>query len=128
MSSQKLINIVLASTKAHGIGLNNTLPWRLKQELKHFKNITTSYNPTESNRQNAIVMGRKTWDSLSTRAPLPNRKNIVLTTQKASNLTSKISKDAQKNLQVLGSLPEMFDYIEGEKEFFLSGRIISEKK
>lgn len=111
-----MINVVLAATKNHGIGLNNSLPWRLKQELKHFRKITTSYNLSESAResglQNAIVMGRKTWESLGDRGPLPNRKNIVLTTQKTSTILQSVPSSSQQNLQILGSLPEMFSYID----------------
>ena len=50
------------------IGVDNTLPWRLSADLQNFKKLTSG---------NAIIMGRKTWDSLG--RPLPNRKNIVIT-------------------------------------------------
>jgi len=63
----KYLNVVLASTRAGGIGLNNTLPWHLKGDLKHFANITKNYNLDKSEREkgykNAIVMGRKTFES-----------------------------------------------------------------
>jgi dihydrofolate reductase len=119
MSTPKPINVVLAATKSHGIGLNNSLPWRLKQELRHFRAITTSYNLSESQRQsglqNAIVMGRKTWESLPNNTPLPNRKNIILTTQKASKILSTVPKPSQDNLQIVGSLPELFAFIDSSQ-------------
>jgi dihydrofolate reductase len=52
-----------------GIGKDNSLPWRLPDDLKRFKEITLG---------KPVVMGRKTWESLGKYAPLPGRRNIVL--------------------------------------------------
>ena len=52
----------------YAIGLNNSLPWHLSDDLKRFKEITTGHQ---------IVMGRKTYESIG--VPLPNRVNFVLT-------------------------------------------------
>jgi len=60
--------VIVATDSAGGIGINNTLPWRLPEDLAHFKR-TTSGHP--------IIMGRKTFDSIG--RPLPNRRNIVIT-------------------------------------------------
>ena len=49
------------------IGVNNTLPWHLSEDLKHFKSLTTGHT---------IIMGRKTYESIG--RPLPNRRNIVI--------------------------------------------------
>ena len=51
-----------------GIGLNNGIPWRLKEDMQLFKRLTMGH---------PILMGRKTWESLG--RPLPGRQNIVLT-------------------------------------------------
>ena len=51
------------------IGRNGALPWRLKSDMAHFRNVTMG---------KPVVMGRKTWDSLP-RKPLPGRTNIVVT-------------------------------------------------
>jgi dihydrofolate reductase len=51
------------------IGLDNGMPWRLPAEQAYFRRITSGH---------AILMGRKTYDSLSMK-PLPKRHNIVLT-------------------------------------------------
>jgi dihydrofolate reductase len=50
------------------IGANNTLPWRLPEDLKHFKALTLGH---------PVVMGRKTFESIG--KPLPGRTNIVVT-------------------------------------------------
>ncbi|RQO36017.1 diacylglycerol kinase [Herminiimonas sp. KBW02] len=62
------LTIVVATDSNNGIGINNTLPWHLPEDLAHFKR-TTSGHP--------IIMGRKTFDSIG--RPLPNRRNIVIT-------------------------------------------------
>lgn len=62
------LTIIVATDRQRGIGINNTLPWRLPEDLAHFKR-TTSGHP--------IIMGRKTFDSIG--RPLPNRRNIVVT-------------------------------------------------
>lgn len=59
---------VVAMAEDRAIGLNNTMPWRLSEDLKLFKRLTMGH---------PILMGRKTWESLG--RPLPGRQNIVLT-------------------------------------------------
>lgn len=72
-------SIVVAVDNKLGIGKNNTLPWRLPGDLKLFKEITTR---SENGKANAVIMGRKTWDSLPPKVkPLPGRKNIVVSRQ-----------------------------------------------
>lgn len=66
-----IISLIVAQGPKNEIGLNNKLLWHLSDDLKNFKKITTG---------KAIVMGRKTFDSIG--KPLPNRKNIVLTRDK----------------------------------------------
>jgi dihydrofolate reductase len=68
--------IIVAFCDNGGIGKGNSIPWRIPEDMKHFKEITTS---APSGKRNAVIMGRKTWDSLPPKCkPLPNRLNIVL--------------------------------------------------
>jgi len=60
-----------------GIGYKNNLPWRSKTEMSFFRDITVG------NGNNAIVMGRKTYDSLK-KKPLPKRRNYVFTRNAAA--------------------------------------------
>ncbi|NDV58025.1 dihydrofolate reductase [Bacteroides sp. 519] len=62
------ISLILAVSENNVIGHNNQMLWRLSNDLKRFKALTTGH---------AIVMGRKTFESLG--RPLPGRKNIVIT-------------------------------------------------
>jgi dihydrofolate reductase len=60
---------LIAAVAANGvIGDANRLPWRLPEDLRRFRALTTGH---------AVIMGRKTWESL--RGPLPDRQNIVVT-------------------------------------------------
>lgn len=77
-------NMLVAMDEKLGIGKNNTLPWRLPQDLKFFKKITLEASP---DKRNAVIMGRKTWDSLPDKArPLAGRLNIVLSRNKELEL------------------------------------------
>jgi dihydrofolate reductase len=60
---------LVAAVAANGIiGVKGELPWRLPEDLKHFKRITMGH---------PIIMGRRTWESL--KGALPGRDNIVVT-------------------------------------------------
>jgi len=61
------VALIWAMDKNRTIGLNNTLPWRLSNDLKHFKRVTMG---------KPVIMGRNTWDSLG--RTLPGRPNIVI--------------------------------------------------
>lgn len=63
---------LIAAVAANGIiGSDNTLPWHLPEDLRHFKELTAGH---------VVIMGRKTWESLPERfRPLPGRLNIVVT-------------------------------------------------
>ena len=68
-----MFNIIVACCKNRGIGINNKIPWRIKEDLSYFKNLT------KGNGWNSVIMGRKTWESLPLeRRPLDKRDNIVL--------------------------------------------------
>jgi dihydrofolate reductase len=73
---------VLAADEQHGIGRNNDLPWpKLPGDLAHFKTITT--RTREPGRRNAVIMGRRTWDSVLPRyRPLSGRLNVVVSHQR----------------------------------------------
>lgn len=65
------INIISAYCKNNGIGLNNTMPWHFKSDLNKFKILTTE------NKNNAIIMGKNTWNSLDSKS-LKHRDNLIL--------------------------------------------------
>ena len=71
-------NIIVAMDAHRGIGKNNAIPWKLPTDMSYFRQITTTTKLP--GKQNAVIMGRKTWESLPPAfSPLKNRLNIVLT-------------------------------------------------
>lgn len=67
------IHLIYARAANGVIGKDNAMPWHLPEDLAHFKQLTQG---------SAVVMGRKTWDSLPARfRPLPERTNIVVSRQ-----------------------------------------------
>lgn len=66
------IAVIAAIAANRVIGAQNRLPWRLPDDLRRFRALTTGH---------AVIMGRKTWESLP--HPLPGRQNIVVTTRDA---------------------------------------------
>nr|CAX68900.1 Dihydrofolate reductase [uncultured bacterium] len=77
MSSIFGFTVIVAMDENRGIGRANELPWHLPEDLKHFREVTCQVENRDN--QNAVIMGRKTWESLpQAYRPLPHRKNIVL--------------------------------------------------
>jgi dihydrofolate reductase len=67
------IGLVWAESAGGVIGKDGVMPWHVPEDLAHFKAVTLD---------GAVIMGRKTWDSLPPRfRPLPGRRNIVITRQ-----------------------------------------------
>jgi dihydrofolate reductase len=63
--------ILIAAVGSNGvIGRDNDLPWRIREDLQHFKQLTLGHT---------LVMGRKTYDSIG--RPLPGRRTVVVTRQ-----------------------------------------------
>jgi len=64
------INLIWAQSANGVIGADGTLPWRIPEDLAHFRELTDGAT---------VVMGRATWESLPPRfRPLPGRRNVVL--------------------------------------------------
>jgi len=67
------IHMIFARAANGVIGRDNTIPWRLPEDMARLKRLTTGW---------PVIMGRKTWDSLPPKfRPLPGRTNIVITRQ-----------------------------------------------
>ena len=68
---------VAACKQTHGIGVGGQLPWSLRGDMQFFKQLTRSTQ--DPLKRNAVVMGRKTWQSIPERfRPLDDRLNVVL--------------------------------------------------
>ena len=69
------ISIIAARSNNNVIGNNNLLPWKLPSDLKNFRKLT---------QHSIVIMGRKTYESIG--KPLPNRLNVVVSSQNNLNL------------------------------------------
>ncbi len=96
--------IIAAMDLNRGIGKKNTLPWLIKADMRHFKDLTLN---------GTVIMGRKTWESLPEKfRPLPKRENIVLTRKenykfpegviKASSLDEALQVAREDKIYVIG--------------------------
>lgn len=94
------LTLIVANERHNGIGINNTLPWRLPEDLAFFKRTTTGH---------PILMGRKTFESIG--RPLPNRRNIVITRNPAWQ---------HEGVDTAGSLQQAAD-LAGDGEVFVIG-------
>lgn len=64
------IKLIFAASLDGFIGKDGGIPWHIPEDLQRFKELTSGH---------AVLMGRKTWDSLPSRVrPLPNRRNVVV--------------------------------------------------
>jgi len=95
------LSIIVATAKNRVIGVNNTLPWHLPEDLKRFRALTTGHH---------IIMGRKTYDSLG--RLLPGRTTVIVTRNQAYKVEGAI---------VVHSLEDAIAACGGDQEVFLIG-------
>lgn len=66
-------SIIVAIDSNNGIAKNGQIPWILKEDMSFFRNKTTG------NKKNAVIMGRKTYESIDEKyRPLEGRKNVII--------------------------------------------------
>lgn len=97
------ISIIAAIGENRELGKAGDLIWKIPDDMRNFKALTMGH---------AIVMGRKTWDSIG--RPLPGRKNIIISRNQSEN-----DKDVYyvKSIEEAIKLPHSF----GESELFVIG-------
>ena len=114
----KSLTLILAATPSLGIGKSGGLPWpQLKKEMGYFARVTKRTTPTgisegdavgematKRQRVNAVVMGRKTWDSIPEKfRPLKGRVNVVVT-RSVERFRSQLPSNTQEEMAVEGPL------------------------
>jgi dihydrofolate reductase len=67
--------LVVAIARRGVIGDRGRLPWKIPEDLRHFKQVTVGH---------AVIMGRKTWDSIG--KPLVERRNLVVSRDRTLRL------------------------------------------
>ncbi|KAK3671980.1 hypothetical protein LTR78_008155 [Recurvomyces mirabilis] len=119
------LTLIVAATPKHGIGKNGVLPWpMLKKEMAYFARVTKrvpmpkdtgsvqsdawKQANLEGMRQNAVIMGRKTWESIPPKfRPLKDRTNVVVSSQDRTKLQGVtddvvVARSIEKGLEALG--------------------------
>ena len=122
---QKDFDIIVAVDQAMGIGKGGKLPWKLSEDLKRFKTLTS--HASSVGKQNAVIMGRKTWESLPVSAkPLPSRCNMILTHRHSYVLPKGVFRAGSltEALELFGSL-ELKDRI--DRIFVIGGQMVFEE-
>ncbi|VIO96294.1 dihydrofolate reductase family protein [Brugia malayi] len=88
------MNLIVAVDGCGGIGRNGGMPWFLPAEMARFAKLTTL--TMDSGKKNAVIMGRKVWESIPPKfRPLKNRFNVVL--------SRKIKEESNENVVVARS-------------------------
>ena len=95
------LSIIVAMAHNRTIGVNNALPWRCPEDLRHFKALTMGHH---------MIMGRKTFDSIG--KPLPGRTTVIVTRNRDLKIDGCI---------VAHSLPEAIATCAGDEEIFIVG-------
>ena len=95
------LTIIAAVSINNVIGNNNKLIWKLSNDLKRFKNLTTNHS---------VIMGRKTFESLPN--PLPDRDNIVITRD---------TNYSKPNIQVCSSIENAINLTKTDTQPFIIG-------
>ena len=98
-----MLSIIVAKAKNNTIGKDNKLLWKIPDDMKRFKKLTTGHT---------IIMGRKTFESIG--RILPNRKHIIF----SQNPDFKIDNE---NIEIVHSMLQIQQYIEDENENFVIG-------
>lgn len=95
------LSLIVAVNRNRGIGFGNHLLYRLPNDLKRFKSLTTGHT---------VIMGRKTFESLP-KGALPQRRNIILSHRNVSF----------PDTECFHSLADALASCKGEEEVFIIG-------
>ena len=95
------VTLVAAVARGGVIGRDGGIPWRLPEDTARFKALTTGH---------AVVMGRRTWESLPDRfRPLPGRRNVVVTrNSKWTSAGAERAESLEHALRLLANEPRVF--------------------
>ena len=107
-SSLPALSLIVARAENGVIGRDGDMPWRLSEDLKRFKSLTSG---------KPVIMGRNTWESLP-RRPLPKRANIVVSRNTALLAERAWQASSIESAIALGRAMAMRD---GLDEYFVIG-------
>lgn len=99
------ISLICAAAENMAIGITGHMPWHISEDFRYFKRVTSGHT---------VIMGRRTWDSLP-KKPLPERRNIVISTKPAS------VEDLSSGAEFFNSLDMALSSASSENEIFIIG-------
>uniref|UniRef100_A0A6N2LEP5 Bifunctional dihydrofolate reductase-thymidylate synthase n=1 Tax=Salix viminalis TaxID=40686 RepID=A0A6N2LEP5_SALVM len=109
---RRTYQVVVAATKDMGIGKDGKQPWELPSDVKFFKDVTLT--TSDPGKKNAIIMGRKTWESIPLEhRPFPGRLNVVLTRSGSFDIAT------AENVVICGSMGSALELL-AASPYFLS--------
>jgi len=127
MKNEQEIILIAAMSENRVIGKDNTMPWSIKGNLAHFKEMTMGW---------PCVMGRRTWESLP-KKPLPGRLNIIISKTMDSKILTQRHEDTEMNkrskdnnisssappreILIFSSLTSAIDYCADYEKIFICG-------
>lgn len=124
MNKNKDINIIVATSTNYGLGYDNKMCWNMPDELKKFKEITSTVD--DNSKKNCVIMGKNTWYSLPKR-PLINRINIIISSNDYNKIKEELG-DNNSNTKVFKNIEDVFEYVENEdlieSAFIIGGAIL----
>ncbi|XP_026390510.1 bifunctional dihydrofolate reductase-thymidylate synthase 1-like [Papaver somniferum] len=98
-SPKRTYEVVVAATRTLGISKDGNLPWNLPTDAKFYDDVTTA--TADSSKMNAVIMGRKSWETVPVKdRPQFGRLNVVLT--RSESFDTGIS--STENVIICGSL------------------------
>ena len=98
-----MLSAIVAKSMNNAIGKDNKLLWKIPDDMKRFKKLTTGHT---------IIMGRKTFESIG--RVLPNRLNVILTRDPNYKVDD-------PNVKIVGGISDLEEYINDDNENFVIG-------
>lgn len=118
-------NLIALRDEANIIGYDNNLIYKIPEDLKFFKSITSE---SQSNKKNAVVMGYNTWNSIPNKfKPLENRLNVVISQNHTQELIDQYRElVSQKDILIIrnnfeATLSELENRDDIDKIFIIGG-------
>lgn len=112
-SHNNMISLIAAVGKNYELGKDNKLIWHFKKDMEYFKEVTTG---------KTVVMGRKTYESIG--RPLPNRRNIVITSRMLEGVetvkTIDEILDMQDDIFIIGGASIYSEFIKYADKIYLT--------
>ena len=107
------LKMIVAASKSNGIGYKGKMPWYIPMDMEFFKKMTIGKG------NNAVIMGRNTWESLPRRKYLPGRDNLILSRSK--DIRGEINNECIHSFGDVNKLMEFCDFKKYDETWVIGG-------